>query len=119
MEISNLFVRDLELVAPAFKNLCSALSSYKLCYRSAELRFNRLWEENKGSKMSPYNEESYWRGKVYDEVRDIEKRLHEAYRTAQKQCNEVGITLSFTFEELKYWVEHPAEDEWITKFSTI
>lgn len=117
MEITNLYIRDLELVAPALKNLYSAIDTYKLVFRSAEFRLQKLLEKNKGDKV--FGEESRWRGKVYEEVRDYEKKLEDAYREARMKCDEVGIVLPFAFDDLKYWVEHPAEDEWIREYGRL
>lgn len=119
MEITNLFIKDYNVAVGKLQELYKAVDDYRLVFRSAEFRLKGLWEKNKDGKMPPFNQESYWRGRVYEEVRDWEKKLEEAYRDARRWCSEVDIALPFTFDDLKYWVEHPAEDEWITQYGRI
>lgn len=115
MEITNQFIHDYDLAIGKLRSLYNAISDYKVVFRSAEYRLKGLWEKNKGGKMPPFNEEGYWRGKVYTEVREFENKLEMAHREAQMWANEIGIVLPFTFDDLKYWAEHPAEDEWINE----
>lgn len=115
MEITNQYIKDYEVALAKMQQLDKAIDDYKVIFRSAEYRLKGIWEKNKDGKMQPFNEESYWRNKVYEEVREWEGKLEAAHRDARMWCSEVGISLPFSFDDAKYWVEHPAEDEWINE----